>query len=96
LKVILSGYHLQDRPSPSTIDVRFVLHNGGYEVRLGCRPIAFIEAVDDRGFRIRTMPISPQLSVEFVSLRAAFCAMEHLIQTGGLIEWRKWPAEASD
>jgi hypothetical protein len=90
---ILKGYHLRDRPTPSTIDICFVLRHGGYEVRLGCLPIVFIEPIEDRSFRIRTMLDSRQLSVEFVSLHAAFCAVEHLIQCGGSIEWLTWASE---
>jgi hypothetical protein len=96
MRVMLSGSHLVDRTEPATVEIHFVLKHGGYEVQLGHLPIAFIEPVEACHFRIRTMPGSPQLSVEFVSLHAAFCAMESLIQTGGSAEWVKWSKEARD
>jgi hypothetical protein len=93
MRVMLSGSHLH-RPEPATVEIRFVLKHGGCEVRLGHLPIAFIESVEGGRYRIRTMPGSTQLPVEFVSLHAAFCAMENLIQTGGSGEWIAWSKEA--
>jgi hypothetical protein len=88
--------HLRDRSVPVEVPIRFVRHGGGLEVKLGQFPIALIETVAPDRYRIRTGAWSPQLSAEFVSLHAAVCAAEHLLQTGGSSEWRYWPAELDE
>lgn len=93
MRFMAVGFHLRDRPVPAEVPIRFVRHANGLEVRLGQLPIALIENLADQRYRIRTGAWAPQLSAEFVSLHAAVCAMEHLLQTGGSADWRTWPAE---
>jgi len=95
MKLIVEGSHLKDRPEPSVVPIRFSLANEGFDVLLGHIPIAFLEEQTD-GYRIRTMPGHPSLSMTFINLHSAVCATEHLIQCGGSMEWMKWGAEALD
>src|SRR6202045_769973 len=90
MRVLLRGRHLVDRGEIGAVLVRIVRVVDGFEVRLGNLPILRIEGRPNDCFGIRTVPGSPQLSTQFVSLHAAVCAAEHLIQTGGSNDWITW------
>ena len=96
MRFMVIAPHLRDRPVSVQVPIRFVRHAKGLEVKLGQFPIALIETVAPDRQRIRTGSWAPQLSAEFVTLHAAVCAAEHLLQTGGSAEWRSWPAELGE
>jgi len=87
LKLLFRGFHLRDRPELALVDIRFVRMDGGYEVPLGSLRILGIVETRGAGYRIRTVPGSPGYAIEFINLHAAFCAVEHLVQTGGSSAW---------